>query len=155
MRAMMPRLADLEPVGEEPGLRAIVLVVEDEPAQAGRVLRRVAPDLVVVDRELPDGDGSELLQRLRRDGAFRSLPVVMVTGRDAPGQETAFLDGGADDYLVKPFGSDRLLARLRAVLRRSYAQRWAEVTLLWGSRRHPASAAASVPPPRADWPART
>ena len=74
-------------------------------------------DAVVLDLGLPDGDGMELLHRLRRSD--RKLPVLIITARDAIENRLDGLDGGADDYLVKPFAGSELLARLRAVIRRT------------------------------------
>lgn len=86
-------------------------------AEARRVLKEEAVDAVVLDLMLPDGDGLSLLGELRQAG-FRK-PIVVVTARDAVEDRIRGLDRGADDYLVKPFSFDELLARLRAVLRRS------------------------------------
>jgi two-component system response regulator MprA len=75
------------------------------------------PDAVVLDVMMPGIDGLQLCRRLRERGMF--LPVLMLTARDSVGDRVAGLDAGADDYLVKPFASQELLARLRALLRRS------------------------------------
>lgn len=77
-------------------------------------------DLIVLDWELPDGTGIEILQRLRGKGY--SGPVLMLTGRTAVEDRTTGLDSGADDYLVKPFNYKELAARVRALLRRSGAR---------------------------------
>lgn len=73
-------------------------------------------DLVVLDRMLPDGDGLAVLQHLRRRGA--QTPVLMLTARGALDDRVAGLEGGADDYLAKPFAFAELVARCRALLRR-------------------------------------
>jgi DNA-binding response OmpR family regulator len=73
------------------------------------------PDLVVLDLGLPKLDGIEVARRLRADG---DVPILMLTARDALESRVAGLDSGADDYLVKPFERQELLARLRALLRR-------------------------------------
>jgi two-component system response regulator CpxR len=73
-------------------------------------------DLVLLDIMVPVLDGLEILRQIRRRS---DLPVIMLTARTAPSDRIAGLDGGADDYLPKPFGPDELLARIRAVLRRS------------------------------------
>ena len=75
-------------------------------------------DLVLLDLGLPDGDGLNLLKRLRR--AHKTLPVLVLTARDALADRLAGLDSGADDYLVKPFALAELLSRIRALARRSY-----------------------------------
>jgi DNA-binding response OmpR family regulator len=115
-----------------------VVVVEDEYAVREAVVRALrqeglavssfgdyeqpeailgaAPDLAVLDVMLPSGDGLELARRLR---AGRDLPIVFLTARDGVEDRLAGFGVGADDYLVKPFALEELLARIRAVLRRS------------------------------------
>ena len=73
-----------------------------------------AIDLVILDLGLPDGDGEALLATLRRR---HSIPVLVVSARQAEGNRIRLLDAGADDYLVKPFGIGELLARMRVALR--------------------------------------
>src|SRR5436190_415139 len=115
-----------------------VLVVEDDNEIAGALRRslrlegydvRVAedgeealtesgvfePDLVVLDLGLPRLDGVEVCRRLRDRG---DMPILMLTARDGVGDRVTGLDSGADDYLVKPFEREELLARMRALLRR-------------------------------------
>jgi two-component system, OmpR family, response regulator MprA len=74
-------------------------------------------DAVVLDISMPRLDGLEACRRLRKDG--HSLPVLMLTARDEVSDRVAGLDAGADDYVVKPFALEELLARLRALLRRA------------------------------------
>lgn len=116
-----------------------VLLVEDEPKMAAllrRGLEREAMsvdvasrgedalwmagstdyDAVILDVMLPGIDGFEVCRRIRSDGV--SSPVLMLTARDSVGDRVAGLDGGADDYLTKPFSYAELLARLRALMRR-------------------------------------
>jgi DNA-binding response OmpR family regulator len=117
-----------------------ILVVEDEPAMA-RILRKglenqnhtvtvavdgaealeatrsAAFDAVVLDVMLPVVNGHKVAQRLRKSG--NRVPILMLTARDASGDIIEGLDAGADDYLVKPFAFDVLLARLRALSRRA------------------------------------
>ena len=78
---------------------------------------RFRPDVVVLDVMLPGLDGVGLLKRLRAGGS--RVPVIMLTARDAPTDKVHSLDLGADDYLTKPFHVEELLARMRAVLRRT------------------------------------
>jgi two-component system, OmpR family, response regulator MprA len=118
--------------------RPRVLVIEDDVDIAG-VLRRsldkegyevriaadgeaaldeaglFEPDAVVLDLGLPKLDGVEVCRRLRKDG---DVPILILTARDAVDARVEGLDSGADDYLVKPFERDELLARMRALLRR-------------------------------------
>jgi len=77
------------------------------------------PDAIVLDILMPEVDGLEVCRRLRRAG--NSVPVLMLTARDAVGDRVEGLDAGADDYLVKPFALEELLARVRALLRRGAA----------------------------------
>lgn len=79
-------------------------------------IRQDAPELVILDWMLPDLSGVEVCQRLRSTGL--GVPVLMLTGRDAVADRVEALDAGADDYLVKPFSIEELLARLRALARR-------------------------------------
>ena len=88
-------------------------VAQDVAEALARV--RTGPDLVVLDRGLPDGDGLEVLRELRR--SERSVPVIVLTARDAVADTVAGLDQGADDYMTKPFSFEELLARVRARLR--------------------------------------
>ena len=80
-------------------------------------VREHYPDIVVLDIMMPGLDGLEVLRRLR--AADPHLPVVLLTAKDAPADQVVGLEGGADDYVVKPFRLEVLAARLRAVLRRS------------------------------------
>src|ERR1700704_5239409 len=103
-----------------------ILVVEDERAirdmlafNLGRAGYDVRPDLVVMDWMLPDISGLELTRQLKRDGETKEIPVIMLTARAEEDDRIAGLDGGADDYIVKPFSQRELLARIRAALRRS------------------------------------
>ncbi|MBO9532747.1 MAG: response regulator transcription factor [Solirubrobacteraceae bacterium] len=121
-----------------------VLVVEDEAKMAGLLLRaldeleavsdhvgdgtealvRAATtpyDLILLDWMLPGADGIEVCRRLRAEGNW--TPVLMLTARDAIADRVRGLDVGADDYLVKPFAVDELLARVRALVRRGAAPR--------------------------------
>lgn len=117
-----------------------VMVVDDEPAvrssieralklegyevvtapDGGRALRELAvapPDAIVLDVLMPEVDGLEVCRRMR--GAGDRTPVLMLTARDAISDRVDGLDAGADDYLVKPFALEELLARLRALMRRA------------------------------------
>jgi len=82
-------------------------------------------DAVILDLSLPDGDGLELLRRLR--SRHDSTPVLILTARDTVADRVRGLESGADDYLVKPFAHEELIARLRALLRRPRADLGGEV----------------------------
>lgn len=122
-------------------MAARVLVVEDEPAiaeliainlrhagfevalaasaeQAQAAVDGALPDLVMLDWMLPGASGVELARRWRGASRTRELPIIMLTARATEADKVAGLDAGADDYLVKPFSTGELLARIRAVLRR-------------------------------------
>ena len=85
--------------------------------QAMEVLATQRPDAMVLDVMMPRVDGLEVCRRLR--GTGDDLPILVLTARDAVSDRVAGLDAGADDYLPKPFALEELLARLRALLRRS------------------------------------
>lgn len=92
-------------------------VHEASSCERGRIeLASRRPDLLVLDLGLPDGDGMELLAELR---AWSGMPVLVLSARSDEADKVAALDAGADDYLAKPFGVGELLARVRALLRRS------------------------------------
>ena len=78
--------------------------------------RELTPDLVLTDLGLPDGDGRDVVRRLR---ATSRVPIIVLSARDEVCSKVDLLEAGADDYLVKPFESQELLARIDARLRRS------------------------------------
>jgi two-component system phosphate regulon response regulator PhoB len=97
-------------------------VREAEDSRTARVqLADRRPDLLLVDWMLPDMSGLELTRLVKRETATRDLPIIMLTARAAEGDKVAGLDGGADDYMTKPFSPRELLSRINAVLRRSGA----------------------------------
>jgi len=79
---------------------------------------RVLPDLVILDWMLPGQSGLQLAKRWRGESRTRELPIIMLTARADEGDKISGLDAGADDYLTKPFSTQELMARIRAVLRR-------------------------------------
>lgn len=101
------------------GLTAQGLTVDRvASASAARALLQAAQfDVMILDLGLPDEDGLKLLRRLRQQG--ESLPVLVLTARDAITDRVAGLEAGADDYLLKPFALSELAARIEAVLRRA------------------------------------
>ena len=80
-----------------------------------------APDVLVLDVAMPGLDGLDVARRVRTKGL--AFPILLLTARDAVAERVAGLDAGADDYLVKPFATEELLARIRALLRRGREQR--------------------------------
>lgn len=108
-----PIAASLRRALEYEGLR---VGVATDGFQAIEYARRHAPDLVVLDLMLPGIDGISVCGRLRTESP--EILVLMLTARDATADRVAGLDAGADDYLVKPFAYEELLARVRALLRR-------------------------------------
>ena len=84
------------------------------------VARDWRPDLVILDLMLPGMDGLEVTQRMRMDG---NIPILMLTAKDTINDRVLGLDAGADDYMTKPFELDELLARVRALLRRTQLER--------------------------------
>lgn len=130
------------PEGFNGGAKPTILVVEDEAAllallrynlerqgfhveeatDGQEALLRIAeakPDLVLLDWMLPAMSGIEVCRQIRRRPATRDLPVIMVTARTEDQDAVRALDTGADDYIAKPFAVEALLARIRALLRRS------------------------------------
>lgn len=135
---------------------ARVLVVEDDPTLGATLARSLAfedydvrcvtdgeaalahiradrADCVVLDVGLPGISGLELTRRLRRDGI--AVPILLLTARQMTGDLVAGLDAGADDYVAKPFELEELLARIRALLRRSVPQAEAPEELVVGDLR--------------------
>jgi two-component system phosphate regulon response regulator PhoB len=100
--------------------RAGFEVREAMDARSGRAeVANQRPDLLLVDWMLPDISGLEFTRALKRDRETSELPVIMLTARAEEGDKVAGLEGGADDYITKPFSPRELLARINAVLRRA------------------------------------
>ena len=94
----------------------------DEAEDCATARNRIAdnrPDLVLVDWMLPDSSGLELTRALKRDEATKDLAIIMLTARAEEQSKVLGLEGGADDYVTKPFSARELLARINAVLRRA------------------------------------
>lgn len=95
-------------------------VQEAEDSRSARsLLADSRPDLLLVDWMLPDMSGLELTRALKRDKETQDLPIIMLTARGEEQDKVLGLDGGADDYVTKPFSPRELLARINAVLRRA------------------------------------
>jgi len=116
-------------VDDEPAIREMVAFAlrkaEFEPAQAGDAREAQAsiadriPDLILLDWMLPGTSGLELARRWRREAQTREIPIIMLTARGEENDRVGGLEAGVDDYVVKPFSARELLARIRAVMRRS------------------------------------
>ena len=132
-----------------------ILVVEDEPAiaeliavnlrhnglapvwaedgeAAQREIDAVLPDAILLDWMLPGQSGIALARRWRADTRTKTVPILMLTARGDEPDKVAGLDAGADDYITKPFSTQELLARIRAVLRRRAPEKTEEVVTLGG-----------------------
>lgn len=93
------------------------------------LLQRLTPDIIILDRGLPDGDGLQFCLNLKKDPLFRGIPVIMLTGRAEIPDKILGLRYGADDYLAKPFDMEELRARVGALARRAYGGQTPELTL--------------------------
>ena len=134
------------------GDAAVILIVEDEPAirrllrttlgaheyrtveaatgaEALSGMRHHRPDLVLLDLGLPDIDGLQLLSQIRK---LSPVPIIVLSSRGDEAAKVTALDGGADDYVTKPFGAEELMARIRAGLRHRLQQQGAERTFTSG-----------------------
>ncbi len=132
--------------GPVPAMKARILIVEDDPVQAAligeilseqgyeanaketlaearQVLDVELPDLLILDRVLPDGDGSILCEELKTDRMRREMPVILLTARDRVEDRVEGLLRGADDYILKPFHPQEFLARVYGALRTLSLQR--------------------------------
>ncbi len=126
-------------------MQKYILIVEDEPAIRDMVafaLRKAGmepihaadaraaqaaigdriPDLILLDWMLPGMTGIDLARRLRREEATRDIPIIMLTARGEEVDRVSGLDAGVDDYVVKPFSARELIARIRAVIRRTHGE---------------------------------
>jgi DNA-binding response OmpR family regulator len=123
-------------------IKAQILVVEDTPATADLIIevlkaegydvttvdtlakarariKKTAPELLILDRNLPDGDGVDLLAELRADEKLAGLPIIVLTAKKDVADKVQGLRTGADDYVAKPFNTEELVARVEALLRRA------------------------------------
>ncbi len=107
MLSMALTRAGFDVLQAENALKAQASIVDDKP------------DLVLLDWMMPEVSGIELLRRLRREEHAKELPVIMLTAKDDNDNKVQGLECGADDYVLKPFSSKELIARINAVLRRS------------------------------------
>ena len=96
-------------------------VAAEDARQAQYAIAEQVPDLILLDWMLPGISGLELARRWRKEELTRGVPIIMLTARGEENDRVSGLDAGVDDYVVKPFSARELLARIRAVLRRSRA----------------------------------
>jgi two-component system phosphate regulon response regulator PhoB len=139
-----------------------ILIVEDEPAiaeliavnlrhngmspvwaedgdSAQREIDAVLPDAILLDWMLPGQSGLQLARRWRADARTKAVPILMLTARGDEPDKVSGLDAGADDYITKPFSTQELLARIRAVLRRRTPDKAEETVTLGGITVDPAA----------------
>ena len=95
----------------------------DLPSLFWAEMEKQMPDLLLLDIMLPEEDGIHILKRLRTNSATSQLPVIMLTAKGSEYDRVTGLDAGADDYLVKPFAFEELLARLRVLLRKPVTEK--------------------------------
>jgi two-component system alkaline phosphatase synthesis response regulator PhoP len=96
-------------------------VAADDGAQALTLARREAPDLILLDWMLPEVDGLEVCRLLKQDAKTHHIPIIMLTVKSEETDKVLGLEMGADDYVTKPFSPRELVARVKAMLRRSHA----------------------------------
>jgi two-component system phosphate regulon response regulator PhoB len=141
---------------------AKILIVEDEPAikdmiaitldlagfasitaesaqQAHIVVVDSRPDLILLDWMLPGGSGIELARRLKRDELTENIPIIMLTAKASEDNKVQGLNAGVDDYVTKPFSPRELVARIKAVLRRSNGKQPDKVLRVYDLQLDPAS----------------
>lgn len=94
----------------------------ERPSLFWKAMEQALPRLILLDIMLPEEDGLSVLQRLRAGAATRQIPVIMLTAKNTEYDRVMGLDSGADDFISKPFGMMELVARIRAVLRRTEQQ---------------------------------
>jgi two-component system, OmpR family, phosphate regulon response regulator PhoB len=115
----------------------VTIAATAEQAQAA--VDGVMPDLIILDWMLPGQSGLALAKRWRAEARTRELPVIMLTARADEADKVQGLDAGADDYLTKPFSTNELMARIRAVLRRKAPEALDTVVEIGGLRIDPAT----------------
>jgi two-component system phosphate regulon response regulator PhoB len=107
-------------------------------AEASAQILEQRPDLILLDWMMTHKSGVEFARELRSDPYTRDIPIILLTARDAEGDKVTGFDAGADDYITKPFSSRELLARIKAMLRRSTPDKIDEQIELAGLRIDPA-----------------
>ncbi len=129
MKMMNPRILVVD---DEPAIRQMLIFALSaegyEYTEAGsadeaqEAIRNTSPDLVLLDWMMPGLSGVDLARRLKRNPETKDLPIIMLTAKGEEHDKIKALDTGADDYITKPFSTQELLARIRAVLRRCDVQ---------------------------------
>ncbi len=122
MVAFALRRADMQAVGAADAREAQLAIAE------------AVPDLILLDWMLPGISGMDLARRLRKEEMTRELPIIMLTARGEETDRIAGLDAGVDDYVIKPFSTRELVARIKAVLRRTHGENSAGMVELGGLR---------------------
>lgn len=118
-----------EPLSSALEREGFAAVVARTAAEALDLAERTEPDVILLDLMLPDGDGRDVCRAIRRDS---DVPIIMLTARGTEVDRIVGLEIGADDYVVKPFSSGELIARIRAILRRVEGGSRAEVKIKIG-----------------------
>lgn len=114
------------------------------PSEFWQAMARQRPTLILLDIMLPEEDGLSVLEKIRSNAATRRLPVLLLTAKNTEYDRVVGLDAGADDYIAKPFGMMELLARIRAVLRRTECPAEEKVYRLGGLTVHPEEHTADI-----------
>ena len=107
--------------------------------QAESLVHEVKPDLVLLDWVLPDTPGVTFARQLRGDQRTKDIPIILLSGRTGEHDKVAALEGGADDYVTKPFSPRELLARIKAVMRRRAPQLTDDIVDIAGLKLDPAA----------------
>lgn len=129
-------------VEDDPNIRNVVVytlqvsgfeaTAFEEAAPLYAALKQQVPDLLLLDIMLPREDGLTILRKVRETPATKNLPVIMVTAKNSEFDKVFGLDGGADDYITKPFGMLELVSRVKAVLRRTAPEKGKTAELQMG-----------------------
>ncbi|MBU0498732.1 MAG: phosphate regulon transcriptional regulator PhoB [Gammaproteobacteria bacterium] len=135
-------------VEDEDAIREMVRVTLEtasfevlDAADAGQAVRLLAdhrPDIILMDWMLPGISGVDLTRRIRRDDALREIPIIMLTARGEENSKVVGLEAGVDDYVTKPFSTRELIARIKAVMRRSGAHQGEALEFAGGLTLDPA-----------------
>jgi two-component system phosphate regulon response regulator PhoB len=134
-------------IEDEPAIRELIAVnvrhagytpvMAADGAAARRQIDATLPDLILLDWMLPDQSGIELAKKLRVDPRTRDLPIILLTARSEESDKLQGFESGADDYVTKPFSPRELLARVRALLRRSVPEASQDPVEIGGLRLEP------------------